>query len=42
MLRKLPALVLAALPLTSSHLGAGTVTGTVLTKPTARQKVPPR
>jgi hypothetical protein len=42
MLRKLPALVLAALPLTSNQLGAGTVTGTVLTKPTARQKVPPR
>jgi plastocyanin len=36
------ALVLSAFTLTPLPVVAGTVTGTVLTKPTARQKVPPR
>jgi hypothetical protein len=36
------ALVFAAFTLTPLPVVAGTVTGTVLTKPTARQKVPPR
>ena len=36
------AVVLAAVALMPVPLGAGTVSGTVLTKPTARQKVPPR
>jgi hypothetical protein len=40
--KRVPALALAALALTPLPLGAGTVSGTVLTKPTARQKVPPR
>jgi len=40
--RVLAAAVLAAAALPPSSLLGGTVSGTVLTKPTARQKVPPR